>query len=182
MRPISDFENVKASDEGGQRPEAGGYVVQITKATDVPEKEYLLVEFDIAEGEHAGYCSATYGKFGTWPTLGKTYRSYKGKAVGMFKSFTEALEKSPENMGYAWDWNERNLPGKIFGAVLGEEEFVGQDGSVKTGLKLMRCLPTDAIRSGDFKVPPVKKLKDSDRPAAAQGGAFTDISADDIPF
>ena len=179
MKPISDFENVKAAEGGDSRPQAGGYVCVITNVTDVPDREYLLVEFDIAEGEHAGYCSERAGRFGSWPSLGRTYRSYKGRAVGMFKSFVKSVEDSPENKGYQWDWNEKKLVGRSFGAVLGEEEFRGQDGSVRTGLKLVACRTTDAIRAGDFKLPAVKKLREEE-PAAASG-AFTDVTPDDIP-
>ena len=179
MKPINDFENVKVSDEGAARPEAGGYVCVITKAEDHPDREYLLVEFDIAEGEHAGYCSERAARFGSWPALGKSYRSYKSSAAGMFKGFIQAVEGSPENKGFAWDWDEKKLAGKTFGAVLGEEEFLGQDGSVRTGLKLTACKTSDAIRAGDFRIPPVKKLKDSECPAS---GAFTDVTPDDIPF
>ena len=179
MKPINGFNDVKASDEGGARPTAGGYVCVITKAEDHPDREYLLVEFDISEGENAGYCSERAGRYGSWPALGKTYRSYKGSAVGMFKSFTQAIEGSPENKGYRWDWDEKKLAGKTFGAVLGEEEFLGSDGSVRTGLKLTSCKTSDAIRAGDFRIPPVKKLKESERPAS---GAFTDIAPDEIPF
>lgn len=32
----------------------GGYVCKITVAVDVPEKEYLKLEYDIAEGEAQG--------------------------------------------------------------------------------------------------------------------------------
>ena len=64
MKPIINWNEVKPSEGGTQRPQAGGYVCVITKAEDVPEKQYLLVEFDISEGDFAGYCSATYGKFG----------------------------------------------------------------------------------------------------------------------
>jgi hypothetical protein len=180
MKPINDFENVKAAEGGDSKPQAGGYVCVITSVTDVPDREYLLVEFDIAEGPHAGYCSERAGRFGNWPSMGRTYRSYKGSAVGMFKAFVKSVEESPENKGYAWDWNEKKLAGKSFGAVLGEEEFLGQDGSVRTGLKLVACKTTDQIRSGDFRVPAVKKLKESERPAAS--GAFTDVTTDDIPF
>ena len=33
----------------------GGYVCKITVVVDVPEKEYLKLEYDIAEGAHKGH-------------------------------------------------------------------------------------------------------------------------------
>lgn len=174
MKKISGYENVQATGDT-QRPGAGGYVVVITSVEDNPDREYLCVEFDIAEGPFAGYCSETFGRFGNWPALGKTYRSYKEKALGMFKSFTKAIEDSPENAGYAWDWNEQELVGKQFGAVLGIEEYEGNDGSVREGLKLARCVPTGKIRSGEFRIPEPKRLERG-------GGSFTDLGNVSVPF
>ena len=182
MKPIINWNDVKPSDGSTQRPQAGGYVCVITKAEDVPEKQYLLVEFDIAEGDFAGYCSETAGRFGNWPALGKTYRSYKENAAGMFKAFVNAVEGSAENKNFKWNWKEDKLVGKFFGGILGEEEYLGQDGTIKTSLKLTKCVTTDVIRSGDFKVPAIKKLKESDKPAPAASGSFTDVTVDDIPF
>ena len=53
MKAIN-LSDVKEAGQGQQLP-AGGYVCKITNVEDVPEKEYLYVEFDIAEGEHKGY-------------------------------------------------------------------------------------------------------------------------------
>lgn len=174
MKPIDNYEQIQASENTGAKPAAGGYVFVITKAEDRPDKEYVYLEFDFAEGDHAGYCSETYSRFARWPALGRSYRSYKPAAVGMFKSFTDAVEAS--NKRFKWDWNESKLVGKIFGGVLGEEEFLDQNGDVKVTLKLSRCLPADAIRAGEYKIPKRKEVRKPDP------DAFTDITPDDCPF
>ena len=50
-----DWNNVK---ENGSQLPAGGYVCGITSVEDVPEKEYLKFEFDVAEGEYKNYYRA----------------------------------------------------------------------------------------------------------------------------
>ena len=49
--------NWKDIDEAQEfaRPGAGGYVCHIVDVEDVPDKEYLLVYLDIAEGEFKDY-------------------------------------------------------------------------------------------------------------------------------
>ena len=60
MRQVN-LENVQ---EAGDytRLLAGGYVCKYTKVEDVAEKEYLYMEFDIADGEFKEYFKDLYGQ------------------------------------------------------------------------------------------------------------------------
>ena len=98
MKKIENFEQVKASGEfDALKP--GGYIGVLYKAEDESDKEYLKVSFDIAEGEFADYYKNLYGQFNFWG--GVFIRSYKEKALSMFKGFIKAVEES--NVGYVWN-------------------------------------------------------------------------------
>lgn len=133
----------------------GGYIAKITHVEDVPTKEYLKIEYDIAEGQFAGYFKDLMDRKLFWG--GKFVRSYKETALSFFKHFINSIAES--NQGFAWTSNESQLIGKKIGIVLAEEEYGKQDGSVGVRLYVADTRSTDKIKSGDFKTPPLKKLK-----------------------
>lgn len=155
MRKINNWEKVKASDDFERLP-AGGYVCTIIHVDDEPSKEYLHIEYDIAEGDHKNHWTETSERFGWWG--GDFYRSYKDSAVGMFKGFMNAVEES--NPGFKWEWDETALEGKAIGVVLGEEEYIKNDGSVGTRLKVRSIKAAQDIRDKKFRIPKVKKLEE----------------------
>lgn len=152
-----------------KRLEAGGYVCRIEDVQDNPNKEYLYIEFDIEEGEFKNYYKQLSASFGFWG--GKFYRSYKSKALGMFKTFILAVEGS--NAEYTFDDNETSLIGKLIGLVLQEEEYIGNDGNLKTRLVVNKVKTADDIRNGKFRVPDKKCLPKQE--------TLEDVS-EDIPF
>lgn len=151
-----DLANVK--EDEGRRLVAGGYVCKYVTVKDYPDKEYLYMEYDIARGDYEGYYASLNESFGFWG--GKCYRSYKEKALPMFKRMCSAVSKS--NNGFVFDGDknadEKTLEGKLVGIVLGEEEYVGNDGNLKTRLYVYKECPVDDIVNGKFKVPALKKL------------------------
>jgi hypothetical protein len=107
------------------------------------------------------------------------FRSYKEKALGMFKHFTNCVENS--NAGYTWAWDEKSLVGKFIGLVLGEEEYEKGDGSVGVRLYVKEVKTVQEIKDGNFKIPELKVLKN--RPSAPVNNGFTEVdSSDDLPF
>lgn len=160
MKRIENYETVQASSGEFARPTAGGYICKIMDVEDVPMNEqgkgdYLRIEYDIADGEFKGYYKEQFDKFGgNW--FASFIRSYKEKAQGMFKHFTNCVEKS--NAGYEWDWNEKGLIGKVVGLVLGEEEYKNSNNEIKTKLVVSQIKTVEEIKNGDFKVPTPKKL------------------------
>ena len=147
------------------KPVADGYVLTVTNVEDHPMNEatgkgdYLLIEYDIAEGEYKDYYYGMMKSLGFWG--GKFVRSYKPQALGMFKQFVKELEN--DNDFFHWDDNgefdEQSMIGCKFGAILGEEEYRGNDGSIKKRLNLYRITTIDKIHEGDYKVPELKKLQ-----------------------
>ena len=172
MQPIKDFDKVEVPGEFERIP-AGGYVVRITDVIDKPNLAYLLITYDIAEGEYKGHYEKTDADH---IFLHQFIRSYKPTAVGMFKAFTNAVEAS--NDGFVWNWDEKTLKGKLVGIILGEEEYENNRGEIKNGLKVRACRPVDVIREGNYKIPEPKKLE---RAAAVPEG-FTPLTEDNLPF
>lgn len=181
MRPISGYRDVEASSDY-ERLEAGGYVIRITAVTNDDAKEYLSLVYDIAEGPEAGRYKSELPEN---DFRHRFIRSYKEKALPMFKAFTVALDES--NGTNITDmietgFNENLLIGKILGVVFGYEEYETNDGNVKERLRVASVMSADRIRKGDFKIPELKKLKESDPPAVSPVPGFSVIPANDLPF
>ena len=177
-----DMTNVQ---EAGEFPKlvAGGYVCRYTNVEDNPDKEYLYMEYDIAEGEFKDYYKQMNENLKFWG--GRLFRSYKEKAQPMFKRMCSAVTKS--NPGYLFDGNtnsdEKTLIGKLVGLVLGEEEYVGNDGSLKTRLYVYSEKSVDDIRSGNFKVPALKKLSDTNQATTTDTSFMnTEGTDEEVPF
>jgi len=163
MKPIINIAEVKEAGDS-TRLVAGGYICKYTKVTDVPNKEYLAMEYDIAEGPFANYYKSLEERAGFWG--GRCIRSYKQTALPMFKRMCSAVSKS--NGNFVFDGNkyadEKTLEGKKIGLILAEEEYVGNDGSVKTRLYVAREVEVTKITEGNFKVPELKKIPDIEKP------------------
>lgn len=151
--------DVKEASESKRLP-AGVYLCVILDVEDVADKEYLKVTYDIMRGEYAGHFNAIRKEHPDWSWVGAYVKSYKPKALPMFKRFCTAVTKS--NPGYVFDGqintDEKTLIGKGIGLVLGEEEYYGNDGEKRTRLYVAREFPVDEIASQ--KVPAIKLLKE----------------------
>ena len=139
--------NVQEAGEFDRLP-AGAYVCVIRDVEDFPQKEYLKVTYDIAAGKYAGYYDKTRADHPDWAWTGAYVKSYKTKALPMFKRFCSAVSKS--NGNFVFDGNtvnadERTLIGKKVGLVMQEEEYYGNDGSKKTRLIVARECPIDSF-------------------------------------
>lgn len=189
-----DWDNVQEAN-GYDNPAPGAYIAVICGVEDNERKEYLRISWDFSDGEFKGNNRETYDRAGFWPV--QLIRSYKTKALGFFKAFKTALEDS--NPGY--HFSEDNLSamiGKRLCVVLGEEEYQGNDGIIKTRLYVYQTRSLEAYRKGDFKVPDMKRLNSGSKPPAQYPGSvgslasassfsnsFADLSDDDdeaLPF
>lgn len=156
----------------------GGYIAIITTAQDVPDKEYLKLEFDIAQGDFADHYQKLFDARGFWG--GKFIRSYKEKALPMFKGFLTAIKNSNKN--FVFNNDENNLVGKLVGVVLGEEEYKKNDGSVGIRLYVASTRSVEEIKKG-IEVPEIKKLIPSSNTGSYNMGSFgVDVIDEPIPF
>lgn len=141
--------------EAGSSLPAGGYICKITKVSDIPEKEYLKIEYDIALGQYVGYYLQLWQSRQFWG--GSFMKSYKEKALPFFKGFITATENS--NQGFKFDGqDDQSLRGKFIGLVLAEEEYNSNSGEVKKRLYVAEIRSVQNIKDGKFNVPELKKL------------------------
>ena len=174
-----DMTNVKEAGDF-QRPEAGPYICEIKVVEDVTEKEYLKITYDIAEGDFAGYYTETREAHPDWAWAGAYCRSYKTKALGMFKRFCSCVSNSNGNFvfdGGVVNSDEKTLAGKKIGLVFQEEEYFGNDGEKRTRLVVFKEFPISDIAAQ--KVPKKKELE-PDGASIANAGTSSDV--DELPF
>ena len=153
-----DTSNVQEAGEQKRLP-AGAYNCVIRKVEDFPDREYLKVSYDIAEGEFAGHFDAIRADHPDWAWIGAYVKSYKTNALPMFKRFCSAVSKSNGNFvfdGGAVNSDETTLIGKKLGIVLKEEEYYTNSGEIRTRLVVHTECPIEKLSSQ--KVPPCKKL------------------------
>ena len=176
-----DYQNAEASTGSDfVRLPAGGYVCTIKKVTDYRHeaKPYLEIVYDIREGQYADYYNDEWGQENLWAHSNRHY--YTDAALGMFKGFLKAVDIS-NNTHFAEDaengFDEQFLIGKAIGYIIGEEEYRGNDGSIKTRLKVRGTRPIQQIREGKFKFPEIRKLE-----PAPQIEPRPSLDEDDLPF
>ena len=178
--------NLDDIQEAGEfrRPTAGAYICVITDVIDIPEKEYLKVSYDIDAGEFKGYYTEMRDNHPDWAWAGAYVKSYKQTALSLFKRFCSAVSKSNGTFVFdagKFNSEEQTLVGKKIGLVFQEEEYFGNDGSVKTRLKVFREFPIDKL---DEQKTPEKKLIQKDTPTVENASDLfvkTDID-EELPF
>ena len=179
----------------------GAYVCKIRKATvmDSGFGDQLCMAFDISEGEFKGFFD---NEFKSNQAATKKYkgviRQWVPKDDGSekdewtkrsFKGMVSAFERS--NFGFQWNWDEASLNGKTVGILFRNEEWE-YEGKSGWAVRPFKIIDADRVRSGDFKLPDNKPLKNknvSDFGAMNQGYSqtnqqdFTVIADDeDLPF
>lgn len=177
-----NWDSITATSDGEFRRLAPGpYVAKIVRADDFPNREYVEVVFDIAEGKDAGFYSDDWGV--GHPAAHHFFMSYKDKALGMLKGRLEAIGAS--NPGFdpfaAWDAGRiRMFEGRLVGINLQEEEYEGNDGEIRTRLNVCQVVDASKVRSGEIKPRERKKLagKQPSKPAARPA----EVYSGEIPF
>lgn len=179
MRNLN-LENVQEAQEF-KRVVPGAYICKITNAVDVIDehgnhKEYLGIEYDIAEGELKGYYKELFDAKSFWG--GKFIKSYKEKALPFFKAFVTSIEKS--NPNYKFDNDEKKLAGKLVGLVIAEEEYKKNDGTVGNRLYVASVRSVEEVRKGGIEIPALKRLAGFEQQATAF--SQMDLNEDELPF
>ena len=172
-----DMTNVQEAGEFTTLP-AGAYICIIRNVEDIEDKEYLKVTYDIADGEFKGYYDDIRSNHPDWEWSGAYVKSYKTKALPMFKRFCSAISKSNGNFNFdggAVNSDEKSLIGKKLGIVLREEEYYSNSGDKKTRLIVHREFPIDQLSAQ--KVPDIKRLPE-EKPQAE----FTAANMEKVPW
>ena len=196
MKPINNFDKVKEAGGPIETLPAGGYVCEIKKAEEKPNKNssgtHLEILFDICEGDYRGFYEADWkaqtreDKF--WRGIinqnvpNETSPKYEMQC-GFFKRFTNAVEGS--NPGYHWDWNEAGLKGKRIGVVFGEVEKQSAKGTRYFTTRADSICSTDEIHEAKYRMPEPKRLDVAsfgNGSRTAGGPVSVSVDDDDLPF
>ncbi len=192
MKPIENFDKVQPAGSIDVLP-AGVYVCKIAKCTEEKNKNgagtHLALLFDVNEGDYRDFFMAD------WKAQNREDKFWRGiirqnipdeksdkydMQCRFFKTFINAVEDS--NDGFAWDWDEKKLVGKLIGVVFGEVEKRSQRGTVYVTTQADSICSVDAARNGTAKIPDRKSL-------SPNGSTFTpatgpvNVSVDEpLPF
>ncbi len=194
MKPIANWENIKAAKEYVPLP-AGGYVCQIQGAKikeyatrDGGSFERMEIALDILEGDFKGFYQQDFDSQNTedkrWRGVLRLYlpkgdgTEQDGWTASRLKAAIEAVEAS--NAGYHWDWDEKKLKGKMLGCLFRSEEW---EYNGKTGWKAQpfKAVDADTIRQNKFTIPKEKSLSDKN-PSQTSQQDFSPIDDNDLPF
>ena len=182
MKPLGKaYKDAEASTGEFKKLPAGGYIAKITAVEDKDDKEYLNVTFDIAEGEFAAFYSDEWAK--AHPYAHSFARSYKEKALGMFKGFLKSVDESNGTKFEAQaekGFQEQQLVGKLIGVIIGYEEYMSNRGDVRERTTVTGTRSVETIRSGNYKVPELKKLAPDTHTSPVEG--FEAVNEADLPF
>lgn len=171
----------------------GGHICKILRAEVGSSRngaEMMILTMEISEGSQfdgffrrqfdARKVSGTGLTIPKWPGGGMYYQlttDQDGMTNPRFKGLIKAIEES--NRGYAWNWDETTLKGKLVGMIYREEEFEANDGTIKTTVKAMACCPASEALA---KEPPKKKLLNKLGGPAVSAGFTAADDDDDLPF
>ena len=190
IQGIQGYNNTQGANfgEANNKLEAGNYICRILGVKVAQNKSgapMLILQFDIAEGEYAGYYTNLYNnqfkKSNDVKYRGFYYQNMTGNCLRYYKGLLETLEKSN---GIKIDgengFDENLLKNKKFIGRFGEEEFQTNEGSIKTVVKLRY------ITSLDEKNLPIldkKVLKDTNKKQNEDYYIAEEVAEDDnLPF
>lgn len=177
MRKPAGYDEAIPMNGESQALPAGLYVCKIILAIETNRngKSFLEIAYDVAEGEYKDFFQKRYdantSQNKKWPAI---YRqATEGNSTGFFKGVITSIEES--NPGYHWNWDENTLKGKKFGAVMGREEFLTNDGQKKfaTKIRFIRSIeglkhatiPEDKLLDVQDTMPPTTPMPtDADAP------------------
>lgn len=164
MKQFSGYDDAKKNAQytGSARLPKGGYVAKILGVKLEEGKngnsDQIVVQFDITEGEYAGFFKNQYdnnknddkkykGVVRIWvPKDDGTEQD--GWTKTAFARWTNSLEES--NSGYVWDWDEKKWKNKAIGLVFGEVGTV-IDGKEIIYTQVDHPEPVANIKTGDFR-------------------------------
>lgn len=162
----------------------GAYICTITSVKDTPDKEYLQIEYDIAEGEHAGYYQRLSDRAQFWG--GRVNESYS-KGNKTFSKFCKAINIT--NPGYIFNpyadgsnSDERSLIGRTIGVVLHEREYKSRDGKIKSRMDTYPwgLISKEKALSGEFRSDLLEKVPYVEESSPEE--QFLSIPDTDTPF
>lgn len=172
MKKFSGYEETQTFGDS-ERLELGGHIVKILevevkklKTKEDKEFEQLILKIDMADTDkQAGYYSKKFASDAQQDAMKAKWKGYykigipddnaSDNAKKAFKTLITSIEKS--NPGYNWNWEEKQLVGKVFGGVFGLEEFQNDMGEI---IAFSRCRFVRSTEKIEEVQPPKVKLLD----------------------
>ena len=164
-KPKGYDEALAYTGEFAQLP-AGLYVCEVlgAKQEEANGRDRFVMQFDIAEGDQKGFYRKQYdaekqvNQNAKYKGVHRQYMDENG--LPFFKGLMTSVERS--NQGFHFPWgtkgNEKTLVGKKFGAVMGREEFLTDDGRKRMATKIVQIRSIDGLK--DARIPEDKLLED----------------------
>lgn len=175
--PRPQLKRVDTNGGGNYRHPEGGHVLKITGATEDAGQTYMEIQYDIAEGPHAGHYEYSN-------SFRRYYESSFGDATPFDKFMSAVEESNPgfDMMEWQKTWNMQALVGKTVGAVFKKRFYTAENGNDYEAPRLHYCCSVDTIRQGKFKVPdPVDervKVEQKTKTVAYTDGSYEEY----VPF
>lgn len=164
----------------------GGHKLVIKKLEEVTAasgNKYLRVTFDTAQDDiQPNYYAEQYNNDSRenkkWGGIAPLFTTDKdGRTSKTFKQFCTSIERS-NNSQIQWGAGfEASIVGKVIGGIFGEEEYLNQNGEVKTARKLFWWRSVDGV--ADAKIPGKRTV---DKPADDGFMHVPDNIEDELPF
>jgi len=203
MKQFKGFDEAKkaAAYAPGAKLPIGGYVCDVLgvkyESGNNGNSDVITLQFDIAEGEYAGFFKNQYDN------NQNEDKKYKGVVriyvptddgsdkdnwtKNSFARWTNSFEAS--NTGYTWDWDEKKWKGKKIGITFGETGTV-IEGKEIVYVEARSAESVDNIRSGKFYQQKFKakngyKGNGSAATSTTSNGDFLSIPdgvAEELPF
>lgn len=169
---------------------AGGYVAKIIQVDDRVWKGHSepahMIHMDIAEGDYIGIYARNNEHAEKERWLGYWFAEPNDSSPDWLMSKVGGIQTSLAESNNSVALGEpKKWKGKLIGVVVGEEEAESSSGTVYTRPYVSYVCSTERIRTGNFKVPKLKKLEGSSAPSNSYDGELPDnfsAAADDIPF
>ena len=175
-----EWETIEEATPGEfKKMKPGAYICKFWYAKDIEDKEYVMMVFDIAEGEFKEQYNNKWGIEN--PTYHCIYASYKESAKGVLKRILHKISDS--NPGFdafaAWDAGRLEMfQNRYIGITYREEEYVNKDNAIKTNVKVDGVESVPDIRAGIITTPAKKCLSDEEKKAAVLAA----YRAEEVPF
>lgn len=169
------------NENGGSRKlPMGAYVCIIRKVTDVTDKEYLQIDYDVAEGAYKGIAVDAYEAWGNWNHSFRVY--YTEKSMWRLKKFITRVERT--NPNFTFDWaNPQCLVNKGIGLVIGYRQYYStKDGSLKEALDIQDFCTATEVRNDELPSQPRVVEPKTPPPAPKMEEVTEEYDSSALPF
>lgn len=173
------WENINENGASRKLP-MGGYVAIIRKVEDDTEKQFLKIDYDIAEGTYKGIAVDAYEAWGTWNHSFRIY--YTEKALWRLKKFISRVEAT--NPNFTFDWGNVNcLVNKGIGLVIGIRQYYStKDGSLREALDVQDFCTATEVREGKLPNEPKVVAPKTPAPVVPAAAPVEEYNDGDLPF